>query len=200
MPSASTPDRRVHRPRIPRTAWLCPAVLHNLGSEGGAPGAHPWPHRRVPPHAAACLRPRGGSQPSPHPTPHPRCRPHIVDDHGLVSDDVVGLHGPAEPALPSRLAAGGPAGYKARGETWTDRTPDTAPLPSPSALPTRTLPHGQSQVPADLIDGRRPGGVAGGSGRSLLEPANQLKLPGRTAGRCQGRLRSVRKMMSWVGS
>lgn len=127
-------------------------------------------------------------------------RPHIVDDHGLVSDDVVGLHGPAEPALPSRRAAGGPAGYKASGETWTDGTPDTAPLPSPSALPTRTLPRGQSQVPADLIDGRRRGGVAGGSGRSLLQPANQLKLPGRTTGRCQGRLRGVRKMMSWLGS
>lgn len=159
LPCASTPDRRVHGPRAPRTAWLCPAVPHILDSEGGAPEAHPWPHRRGPPHAAACDPEAGHSPP-------PAARPHIVDDHRLVSDDVVGLHGPAEPALPSRRAAGGPAGYKARGEIWTDATPDTAPLPSPSALPTRTRPRGQSQVPTDLIDGGRRGGLLGEVGRA----------------------------------
>lgn len=117
--------------------------------------------------------PTGGGHHTPPPaTPRlvtalpPAARPHIVDDHGLVSDDVVGLHGPAEPALPSRRAAGGPAGYKARGEIWTDATPDTAPLPSPSALPTRTRPRGQSQVPTDLIDGGRRGGLLGEVGRA----------------------------------
>lgn len=135
LPSASTPDRHVQQPRILAVS-SCPA------HPGGAPEAHPWPDPRGPPRATPC-DPAAGHSPS------PAARPHIVDDHGLVSDDVVGLHGPAEPALPSRRAAGGPAGYKARGETWTDATPDTAPLPSPSALPTRTRPRSQSQVPTE---------------------------------------------------
>ena len=35
----------------------------------------------------------------------PVAKPHVVDDHGLVGDDIVGLHGRAGPALPSRRAA-----------------------------------------------------------------------------------------------
>ena len=54
------------------------------------------------------VRPGGGAPAFP-----PAAGPHVVDDHGLVGDDVVGLHGGAGSALPSRQAAGrtsGPAG------------------------------------------------------------------------------------------
>lgn len=126
----------------------------------GPIGAGHWRRRR---------RPRRRSQPS---LP-PGARPHIVDDHGLVGDDVVGLHGPAEPAQPSRRAAGGPAGSRARGRTRTDATPDAAPHPSPSALPTRARPRGQSQLPTGLIDGGRRGGWLGRGGASGSRPANR---------------------------
>lgn len=71
------------------------------------------PHLAPPARATAWrrVRPLGGTQPS----PTPAARTHIVDDYRLVGDVVVGLHGPAEPALPSRRAAGGPASYKERG-------------------------------------------------------------------------------------
>lgn len=163
LPRASIHDRCVRRPRAPRTTWLGPAVLHILGSQGRGPEAHTWPcggseWALVPPARATArrrVRPLGGTQPS----PNPAVPTHIVDDHGLVGDDVVGLHGRAEPALPSRWAAGGPAGYKASGRTRTAATLDGAPRPSPSTLPTPTQLCGQSQRVIGLIDGERRGGL-----------------------------------------
>lgn len=73
--------------------------------------------------------PGAGHPPSPTPA-----GPHVVDDHGLVGDDVVGLHGRAGPALPSRRAARRTGGL-ADGDSCDSRR-EAAPLPL-NAQPTR---------------------------------------------------------------
>lgn len=75
------------------------------------------------------------------PPPPPAAGPHVVDDHGLVGDDVVGLHGQARPALPSRRAAGGTCGPRAGG-LRTEAAPDAASRPSHPDGATYTGPDG----------------------------------------------------------
>lgn len=70
------------------------------------------------------VRPRGRAPVLPPPT----AGPHVVDDHGLVGDNVVGLHGRPGPAPPSGGAARG-----TRGLADLDRRRSrhcTTPLPS----------------------------------------------------------------------
>lgn len=90
-----------------------------------------------------------------HPPPLPAVGSHVIDDHRLVSDDVVGLHVQAWLALPSRQAAGGTS-------VWSG-TPRNALLPPQrAAQPTPARrgrleggPCGQASLPLDPLDGGR---------------------------------------------
>lgn len=75
--------------------------------------------------------------------PLPVAGPHVVDDHGLIGDDVVGLHGRAGPALPSRRAAGGTGSWIHRLRTAEPPDP-VAPHPSHPQCATYAGPAGLS--------------------------------------------------------
>ena len=131
----------------------------------------------------------------------PVAKPHVVDDHGLVGDDIVGLHGRAGPALPSRRAEvvtnGWQAGRRADRDHRGSRRA-AAPLP-PQARSLREPggefqeggPRGQSPLPPRQIDtGRRGPARAKGRGRRVL--ASQWRRREELPGRLQGRLQRVR--------
>lgn len=137
--------------------------------------------RGSPPGATACA-PEGRA-----PVLPPAAGPHVVDDHGLVGDNVVGLHGRARPALPSAGLQEEPAGV----QTCTAVALDTAARPShpasaayasPAGLAGGRSPHpGQSPFPLARIDGGRPGPLRA-KGRGLRVLTSQLRPPGSTAG------------------
>lgn len=107
------------------------------------------------------------------PPPPPAAGPYVVDNHGLVGDDVVGLHGRAESALPSRRAAGGTRGLRAGGlRTDGSRRRCATPLPPggrtlgrPGGSCTAVRARGQSHLPRAQIAGAPR--TAAGTGRGL---------------------------------
>lgn len=107
------------------------------------------------------------------PPPPPAAGPYVVDHHGLVGDDVVGLHGRAKSALPSRRAAGGTRGLRAGGlRTDGSRRCCATPLPPggrtlgwPGGSCTAVRARGQSHLPRAQIAGAPR--TAAGTGRGL---------------------------------
>lgn len=147
---------------------------------------------RTPPRPSACA-PGGGAPALP-----PTAGPHVVDDHGLVGDNVVGLHGPAGrpcPAgglqeAPASGQAGGPGRRRLQTPCRAPPTPRAQPTPAPRGLLGGGPPaanhrsHSGGLMRAPRACGGRGGGASG------CGPAN-CGLPEVLRGRSQGRLRRV---------
>lgn len=120
----------------------------------------------------------------------PAAGPHVVDDHGLVGDDIVGLHGPAGPGrpCPAGRRQEGLANRRAGRRTGPRQLqrPGRAP-PTRSAQPTpapalwRARPAANHRSHLARLTARSPGQLRA-RGRSLRELTNQLRSPGRTVG------------------
>lgn len=163
----------------PRPWVRGPASREPAGSaRGTSPGGRSSSRRRR-------VRPEGRAPALP-----PPAGPHVVDDHGLVGDDIVGLHGQAGPGRP--CPAGG------RQDRLVNRRAGrrTGPLqlqtrsrapPTRSALPTRARalwgarPAANHRSHLCELTARSPGQLRA-RGRSLREVASQLRPPGKTVG------------------
>lgn len=202
-------------PGSPQSLLLCRDVHHRPAEAGlgqGLRGAgRGWPHgpgyrarrARGPQERAGSRAPAqaGGFLPAPpHATrgrgarPPPAAGPHIVDDHRLVGDDVVGLHGRAGPAQ----QAGRRRNWRMRRRMRADPTAaatDAGPRPSRpkrAAYASRMLPG--RRAPRPIIapnwadDAAHPGRLRAKEPGSRNQPAN-CGLGEERPGCSQGRLR-----------
>lgn len=195
-------------PDRPRSLLLCRDTHHRPAGTGlgqGLGGAGwGWPRgpgyrarrAREPREGAARRGPAqaGGFSPAPpHATrergarPPPAAGPHVVDDHGLVGDDVVGLHGRAGPGrpCPTGRRQERPADARAGGPDSSSSGSGAAALPpgarSLGSRPERAAyasregaPRSQSPLPPVRRTARAPGPAAG-EGKEPQKPASQLQ-------------------------